>query len=130
MTVVQDISLPFGEDRNFFAGPFVQEDGFGVDQPVDLLQAGTKMWFTLKLALEDADVDAILQKTEADGITFDLPVTAENNLATIEVNAADWPVAYPGPILYYDIQLKHAGEITTPFRGICRCPRGVTAATS
>lgn len=130
MSVVQDIVLPHGEDRAFFAGPFVQEDAFGVDQPVDLTAAGTKMWFTVKQNLADADVDAILQKTEAAGITLDLPNTADNNWASIEVAAADWPVDHPGPILYYDIQLKHNGKITTPFRGLVRCPQGVTAATS
>jgi len=125
-----DIALPFGEDRSFFAGPFMQEDGFGVEQPVDLLAGGTKMWFTVKAHLSDTDLQAIIAKTEAAGITLDLPVTPENNFATIEVNAVDWPADYPGPILYYDIQLKHSGEITTPFRGIVRLARGVTHATS
>lgn len=130
MTVVQDIAFTYGKDRTWFVGPFTQEDGFGVDQPLDLLAGGTKMWFTVKVNLEDTDLLAVIQKDETDGITLDQPVTPENNFATIEVNVADWPAEYPGPILYYDVQLLHAGEITTPFRGLVRLARAVTAATA
>jgi hypothetical protein len=129
MTVVQDIVLPFGEDRNFFV-TLVQEDELEIEQPIDLTAGGTKLWLTVKRALADDDVDAVLHldSDTAGEITLNSPVTVGKNRAKIEVNAAAWPADYPGPTLVYDIQLKHQGEVTTPFRGLVRCPRGVTKA--
>lgn len=82
--------------------------------PVDL--TGASLWFTGKESVDDADIDAVFQKTEIDGITI---TDAVNGRARIVIAPADTSgLANEDITLECDLQVQEAdGTVTTAARG-------------
>lgn len=89
---------------------------------------GATIWFTAKEAVEDADVDAVFQKTTADGITID---DAPNGRATVVIEPADTAALGDDPVtLLCDVQVEEAdGTTSTVAEGVLRITPDVTRAT-
>lgn len=85
---------------------------------------GFSIWFTLKWSKGDADVDAVLQKTTADGITITSGADGE---FTVTIDAGDLDAVDKDASLYYDIQIKDGtGKVYTRQEGLYRVTRDVT----
>lgn len=94
--------------------------------PVDL--TGADLWFTAKLKVKDADVDAVAQKTVGSGITV---TDAVNGEALITLDPADTDGLTKETTLYCDVQLVEAsGRVTTVASGTLTILRDVTRVTA
>jgi hypothetical protein len=84
--------------------------------PLDL--TGATIVFTLKRNLDDADVDAVLQKTAGAGIAV---TDAANGEALLTLNPAD-TTDLPAPrAFHYDVQVTESdGRVTTTAIGLLR----------
>lgn len=82
--------------------------------PVDL--TAMTLRFTAKRRLTDLDVDAVISKTEGDGITVGADPTL--GLATLVIDAADTEDIDAPRTLRWDVQVEtDAGDVRTPLRG-------------
>lgn len=98
---------------------------------VDLTQAGTKMWLTVKRSYDDADPGEV-QLIQGTGITLNDPVTADKNMATariVETEFAD-PAAFPDRTkLVWDAVWELGARHETIARGQLIVVPSVTRAT-
>lgn len=107
-------------DRNVFDLALTGADGTALDL-TDLTIA-----FTAKRRLRDADDDAVLAKTTANGIAI---VSAIGGTATLTLEGED-TTDLEGP-LYWDVQVDDlAGDIRTPLRGKLVIVHDVTRSAS
>lgn len=99
---------------------------------IDLRLANTKLWFTAKRSLSDADGDAVIAKSAGvgggpGGIT--VPAAAPGNVANIGITDADTTELTGTARLYYDVQLEEPdGTKTTVARGTLPVIADVTKA--
>lgn len=93
---VSDLVVERGDSLTIRIGPITTRDENGIDQPVDLTVAGTKMWVTVKKAYTDTDATAEAQLTQGAGIALNDPVTVAKNYATARIPEATFadPVEY------------------------------------
>lgn len=90
---------------------------------------GSGLTFTAKRRLFDADVDAVIVKTEADGIVVDADPTTGIVVLTIE--PGDTETLENLRTLHWDIQVDDgAGDVRTPVLGRLAVLADVTRASS
>lgn len=121
-----DISAVRG-DTNEYSLVITAPDEDGVSQPIDL--EFCDLWFTVKYDWDDAEEDAIVQKTVGAGITVTDP--PEDGLAVVRLEPEDTEDLVGVQRLVYDVQLKESDDtITTVALGYFNVQRDVTRVTS
>jgi hypothetical protein len=103
---VTDFYGAAGEHFTLEVGPVTRPD---TGAAVDLSLANTHMWFVAKHRRSDGDSEIVFEKTEAGGISLNLPVTAGKNMATVTVAPGDLQAivdADKPDILHWDAWLK------------------------
>jgi len=126
-----DFAVERGDSVTIELGPVATRDRDGVEQPVDLTLAGTKMWLTVKASHDDPD-PGLVQLTEASGITLNSPATAAKNYATafIGEDVFDDPAAYAKrTILVWDAVLEQGTRHERIARGKLIVVPSATRAT-
>lgn len=90
---------------------------------------GASLWFTAKNAIEDADVDAVFQKTDSDGIVV---TDAAGGAVDITIDPEDTEdLGDEEVVLQCDLQVKELdGTISTVARGSLRISPDVTRSTT
>ncbi len=71
---------------------------------------GSALWWTAKRSRDDADADAVLSKSTADGITITDGPAGE---ATIALAVADWDAVTAPDRLVWDLQERTVGAVVT-----------------
>lgn len=116
-----DVTLRAGEDRALDV-TLTEPDGV---TPVDLSSPGILLWFTAKRLSTDADADALIQRTRADGITTTNAVAGQVTIA-IPGAATD---GLAGVVdLFCDVRMLRAGLISVPLVGRVRVTPTATRA--
>lgn len=113
---------------------YVVGDDLEIQRSIEVPQAISKAWFTVKSDSSDSDEDAILQKIITDALTTDGQImdTGSGGTATISFTISGANSRTIGTsVRKYDIQVKLAdGKIATPEIGTIRLKGDVTKATS
>ena len=109
-----------------------QVKDYGLDVPAAVDITGASAWMTAKADIDDADDDAVFQKTAGDGITLTDPTDGK---LTVQVEPADTSsltgFLFQEKRLYYDLQVKTStGDIYTVSRGDLVVKQHVTISTS
>jgi len=106
---VTNLSMIRGDTRSF---ALTLTDGAG--SPLDLTDV--TLTFTAKLRLTDADDEAIIVKTDADGI--EISDDPSDGMATLTIDPEDTEVLGYSRSLYWDLQVEDAlGAVQTPLSG-------------
>jgi hypothetical protein len=96
-------------DREEYDITLVDEEG----QPLDLTDLA--LTFTAKRRLTDTDANAVIIKTDGDGITVDSP---EDGIAILTLTPEDTEDLLRERTLYWDVQTDDgAGDVQTPLSG-------------
>lgn len=104
---MSDVIVHAGRDRALLVTA-TRPDENGIEQPIDLTVLGTAMFLTAKLDFDDVDGEAIISKSVGVGIALNSPVSAEKNLATVQLEPDDFDLLAEGKVwvLYYDVVLQ------------------------
>ena len=107
-----------GEDKQFVFTVYQQNKRTVKDI------TGKAFSWMLKRSLADDDVDALLVKTTASGITLTTPASG---LMTITISAANTVAIEPGRY-YHEVKCTDVGDKTVESQGRCVLRRGVHRA--
>lgn len=105
-----DLVVFSGRTEVFDLGPVSRPDTVGVDQPIDLTLAGTKLWFTVKERAGTAV--ALIQKTYVAGgasVGIDVVTTGAKNTGTITIAAVDTEALTSVSRWVWDLLLEESG---------------------
>lgn len=91
------------------------------------LLTGVALTFTVKRGFEDADTDALIEKTIGSGIEV---TNAAGGIAEISLTSADTAALRPGAWLVWDVQAVENDEVVTLATGSMRVLPDVTVTVS
>jgi hypothetical protein len=127
-----DFVVERGDSLTIRLGPVTTENEAGVKVAEDLTLGGTKIWLTVKNSWDDTDATAVVQLTEASGITINSPATAAKNYATAAIGDdkfADVTTYAERKVLVWDAVFERGARHERIARGKITVVPSVTRAT-